>query len=151
MLVCPTWGAMKCGCALHFGNILQRKSSNTLKKYNKHPRGPVRSACPLGALPKAALLLYFLNVLLDFLCKMWPKCRAHPHFIAPHVGHTSKSYDFLLKVMTFQRPWRREAAPFETKCCFFTKRVAVGQKLTSPGSKCIKTYKKNDFDLPEAV
>ena len=62
----------------------------------------MRCTGPLGALPKAALLLYFFNVLLDFLCKMWPKCRARPHFIAPHVGHTSKSYDFLLKVITFQ-------------------------------------------------
>ena len=101
MLVCPTWGAMKCGCALHFGHILQRKSSNTLKKDNKHPRGPARSAGPLGALPKAALLLYFFNVLLDFLCKMLPKCRAHPHFIAPHVGPTSICYNFLLDVITF--------------------------------------------------
>ena len=56
---------------------------------------------PLGVLPKAALLLYFFNVLLDFLCKMLPKCRAHPHFMAPHVGHTSICYNFLLDVITF--------------------------------------------------
>ena len=53
-------------------------------------------------LSKTKGLVRVFNVLLDFLRKMWPKCRAHPHFIAPHVGHTSISYDCLLKVITFQ-------------------------------------------------
>ena len=100
MLVCPTWGAMTCGCALHFGHILDRKSSNTLKKQQTPKGAGAKHPPPWGAAEGGAIAILF-NVLLDFLSKMWPKCRAHSHFMAPHVGHTSICYNFLLDVITF--------------------------------------------------
>ena len=100
MLVCPTRGAMKCGCALRFGHILVRGSSKTSKtKKNTQGGARARSARPLGAPPRAVLDVF--NGALDFLAKMWPKRRAHPHFIAPRVGHTSIWFDFLLNGLTF--------------------------------------------------
>ena len=70
MLVCRTRGEMKCGCALHFGYILARKSRNTLNKNITNTQGDGREApIHLGAAEGGALLDFF-NVFLDFLAKM---------------------------------------------------------------------------------
>ena len=62
-LLCPTLGAMKCGCALHVGHMSARKSRNTLKKYNK-PRPRRR---PKGA-PGGRFASVPLGVCCNFEC-----------------------------------------------------------------------------------
>ena len=62
MLVCPTLGAMKCGCAVHFGNI-SAKSQETYKKMQQNPKGAgAKRPPPWGAAEGGALLiLYFCS------------------------------------------------------------------------------------------
>ena len=70
MPVCPTWGAMRCGCALHFGSILQRKSSNTLTKIQQTPKGAgARRRPPWGAAESSAFVVFCSMYCLTFSVK----------------------------------------------------------------------------------
>ena len=90
MWVCPAFWP-------HF----TKKVKQYIKENTTNTQGGRRFApAPLGRCRTQRFCCIFVNVLLDFLCKMWPKCRAHPHFMAPHVGHTSICYNFLLDVIT---------------------------------------------------
>ena len=79
----------------------RQKVKQYIEQKQQTPKGAgAKRPPPWGAAEGGAIAVFF-NVLLDFLSKMWPKCRAHPHFMAPHVGHTSICYNFLLDVITF--------------------------------------------------
>ena len=61
MLVCPTLGAMKCGCALHFGHVSAKKLRNTFKKnITKTQGGGCEAPAPLGRRRRRRLVVFII-------------------------------------------------------------------------------------------